>query len=107
MPRCASPGRRCCALLDSDDLWEPTFLAEQLAILEARPEIDIVTGNGRLLGGVKHGQLARPYPDARPDPTLASIIADERSVFIMSVFRRTRVPGARWIRRDDAHQRGL
>lgn len=76
------------ALLDSDDLWEPQFLAEQLAILRARPEVDIVTGNGWYLGGLKHGQLARPYPDTRPDPVLASIIGDEWSVFIMSVVRR-------------------
>ena len=76
------------ALLDSDDLWEPAFLAEQLAILKAHPEIDIVTGNGWYLGGVQHGQPTRPFPDSRPRPCLASIIGDEWSVFIMSVFRR-------------------
>jgi glycosyltransferase involved in cell wall biosynthesis len=76
------------ALLDSDDLWEPEFLAEQMAIMQARPEVDIVTGNGWYLAGAKHGQLARPYPDPRPDPDLASIIGDEWSVFIMSVVRR-------------------
>ena len=59
------------ALLDSDDLWEPDFLAEQMAILEARPDVDIVTGNGWYLGGAKHGQLARPFPDPRPAPDLA------------------------------------
>jgi glycosyltransferase involved in cell wall biosynthesis len=76
------------ALLDSDDIWEPTFLAEQVAILEARPDVDIVTGNGWYLDGPRDGQLARPFPDPRPDPQLASIIGDEWSVFIMSVFRR-------------------
>ena len=76
------------ALLDSDDVWEPQFLEAQLAILEARPEVDIVTGNGWYLGGPHHAQLARPYPDDRPDPGLASILADEWSVFIMSVIRR-------------------
>jgi glycosyltransferase involved in cell wall biosynthesis len=76
------------ALLDSDDLWEPDFLDEQLAILRAHPEVDIVTGNGWCLGGAKHGQLARPFPDPRPEPNLASIIGDEWSVFIMSVVRR-------------------
>jgi glycosyltransferase involved in cell wall biosynthesis len=76
------------ALLDSDDLWEPAFLEEQLVILDARPDVDIVTGNGRYLGGPADGQPARPYPDARPAPDLASIIEDERAVFIMSVFRR-------------------
>lgn len=76
------------ALLDSDDVWEPQFLEAQMAILEARPEVDIVTGNGWYLNGPNHGQLARPFPDARRDPDLTSIIADEWSVFIMSVFRR-------------------
>jgi len=76
------------ALLDSDDLWDPQFLEAQIALLETRPGVDIVTGNGCYLGGPKHGQVARPYPDPRPDPDLASIIGDEWSVFIMSVFRR-------------------
>jgi glycosyltransferase involved in cell wall biosynthesis len=76
------------ALLDSDDLWDPAFLEQQIAILEARPDVDIVTGNGWYLGGPNSGQLARPYPDSRPDPDLAGIIGDEWSVFIMSVFRR-------------------
>jgi glycosyltransferase involved in cell wall biosynthesis len=76
------------ALLDSDDLWEPEFLAAQVAILESRPEVDIVTGNGWYLGGVRHGHLARPSPDPRPDPDLSSVIGDEWAVFIMSVFRR-------------------
>ena len=76
------------ALLDSDDLWEPEFLAQQLAVMHLRPDVDIVTGNGWYLGGAHHGQLARPYPDTRPDPVLASIIGDEWSVFIMSVVRR-------------------
>jgi glycosyltransferase involved in cell wall biosynthesis len=76
------------ALLDSDDLWAPEFLAEQLAIMAARPEVDIVTGNAWVLGGTNDGRLARPYPEPRPDPDLASIIGDEWSVFIMSVIRR-------------------
>jgi glycosyltransferase involved in cell wall biosynthesis len=77
------------ALLDSDDLWEPDFLADQIAILRTRPDVHVVTGNGWMLGGAEHGELARPCPDARPAPDLASILGDERAVFIMSVFRRT------------------
>lgn len=76
------------ALLDSDDVWLPEFLEQQVTILRSRPEVDIVTGNGRCLGGPHDGRLARPCPDPRPVPDLASIIGDERSVFIMSVFRR-------------------
>jgi glycosyltransferase involved in cell wall biosynthesis len=76
------------ALLDSDDLWEPEFLAEQIAILRDRPDVDVVTGNGWMLGGTLHGELARPCPDPRPEPDLTVILGDEQSVFIMSVFRR-------------------
>ncbi|CAN5659963.1 hypothetical protein BH23ACI1_BH23ACI1_01340 [soil metagenome] len=76
------------AILDSDDLWHPEYLEAQLAILEARPEIDVVTGNAWFLGSRLDGQPARPCPDERPDPTLATILDDEAAVFIMSVFRR-------------------
>jgi glycosyltransferase involved in cell wall biosynthesis len=76
------------AILDSDDLWDPTYLASQMRILDRNPGIDIVTGNALFLGGPFDGQPARPFPDTRPDPDLASIIADETAVFIMSVFRR-------------------
>jgi glycosyltransferase involved in cell wall biosynthesis len=76
------------ALLDSDDLWEPDYLAAQLAVLDARPDVDLVTSNAWYLGSRLDGQLARPHPDPRPEPTLESIIADETAVFIMTVFRR-------------------
>jgi glycosyltransferase involved in cell wall biosynthesis len=76
------------AILDSDDLWEPTYLHAQLAIFAAHPEVDIVTGNGWFLGGRLHGQPARPSPDPRPQPTLAGILADETSIFILSIMRR-------------------
>ena len=76
------------AILDSDDLWEPIYLAEQLAVFARQPEIDIVTSNGWYLGSRQNGHLARPFPDARPQPTLQTILADETSIFIMSMFRR-------------------
>ena len=76
------------ALLDGDDLWDPQFLEAQISVLEAHPEIDIVTANAWNLGGRRDGQPARPWPDTRPHPDLFEMIADEESVFIMSVFRR-------------------
>jgi glycosyltransferase involved in cell wall biosynthesis len=76
------------AILDGDDVWLPGYLERQLAILEAHPEVDIVTGNGWFLEGPFDGQPARPWPDRRRVPTLARILRDETAVFIMSVFRR-------------------
>ena len=79
---------RIIAILDSDDLWEPEYLAAQVGVLDAHPDIDVVTGNAWFLGSRLNGMPARPWPDARPDPDLATILSDETAVFIMSVFRR-------------------
>jgi glycosyltransferase involved in cell wall biosynthesis len=76
------------ALLDGDDLWEPGFLAAQVENLRARADIDIVTGNAWFLGSSRHGQPVRPFPDHRPTPDLAAILADEQAIFVMSVMRR-------------------
>jgi len=76
------------ALLDSDDIWEREFLARQMVRFGAHPEVDLVSGNARYLGSRRHGQTIGPWPDTRPPITLATIISDERAVFIMTVFRR-------------------
>jgi glycosyltransferase involved in cell wall biosynthesis len=76
------------AFLDSDDLWHAGFLEAQIGLLESRPDIDVVTGNAFVLGGPRDGQPARPFPDPRPHPTTADMIADETAVFIMCAFRR-------------------
>jgi glycosyltransferase involved in cell wall biosynthesis len=76
------------AILDGDDIWLPEYLESQLSVLRARPDVDIVTGNGFNLGGPNDGETTRPYPDARPQPTLVDIVADEQAIFIMSGFRR-------------------
>jgi glycosyltransferase involved in cell wall biosynthesis len=79
---------RIFALLDSDDEWAPAFLAEQLRILDAEPDVEIVTGNAYNRGGREDGRTARPFPDPRPAPGLLEILADETAVFVMAVFRR-------------------
>ena len=76
------------ALLDGDDTWDPEFLESQISVLQAHPEVDVVTANARNLGGNRDGEPARPWPDARPHPDLLGMIADEQAIFIMSVFRR-------------------
>src|ERR1044072_3761999 len=76
------------ALLDSDDIWEREFLARQMALFEAHPHVDLVSGNGRYLGSRRHGQPVGPWPDTRPPLGLATIISDEQAVFVMTVCRR-------------------
>jgi glycosyltransferase involved in cell wall biosynthesis len=76
------------AILDSDDLWKPSFLAAQVALLQQHPDIDVVTGNAWNLGSWRDGSPLRPHPDHRPQPSLVEILGDEEAVFIMCVIRR-------------------
>jgi glycosyltransferase involved in cell wall biosynthesis len=82
---------RLFAFLDSDDEWDETFLSELVAILDARPDVDVVIGNARIRGGIRHGQPARPIRGEGQPITLAEILANETALFIMSVFRREAV----------------
>jgi glycosyltransferase involved in cell wall biosynthesis len=79
---------RLFAFLDSDDEWDDTFLAEHVAVLSARPDVDVVIGNARNRGGARHGRPARLVRGDGLPITLAEILADETSLFIMVVFRR-------------------
>jgi glycosyltransferase involved in cell wall biosynthesis len=76
------------AFLDSDDEWDDTFLAEHVAVLLSRPDIDVVVGNARNRGGSRDGLPSRPVRGDGVPITLAEILADETCLFIMSVFRR-------------------
>jgi glycosyltransferase involved in cell wall biosynthesis len=76
------------AFLDSDDEWDAAFLAEQVAMLEARPDVDVVVGNALNRGGARDGQPSRPVRRHGHLITLAEILGDENSLFIMAVFRR-------------------
>ncbi|HZT75625.1 MAG TPA: glycosyltransferase family A protein [Vicinamibacterales bacterium] len=76
------------AFLDSDDEWDDTFLDEHVRVLLARPDVDVVIGNARNRGGARDGQPCRPRRRDGQLVTLAEILADETSLFIMAVFRR-------------------
>jgi len=80
---------RLFAFLDSDDEWDAEFLAEHVAILDARPDVDVLVGNARNRGGARHGRPSRPVEDDGAPITLAKMLGDEEALFIMTVFRRT------------------
>jgi glycosyltransferase involved in cell wall biosynthesis len=74
--------------LDSDDRWSPEFLAAQLAIFAEHADTGLVTATGVYEGGPFDGQPTRPLVGGIRVLPLAELIANESSVFIMTVFRR-------------------
>jgi glycosyltransferase involved in cell wall biosynthesis len=76
------------ALLDSDDIWMPTYLQEQLRVLEASPGAGVVSANALNLGGRFDGLPLRRVPPGVHTISLRSLIEVENSVCIMSIFRR-------------------
>ena len=77
------------ALLDGDDIWDPGFLEQQMAVFRAAAG-SIHRDRQRIcLGSWRDGQPAQPYPDVRPEPTLLTVLEDEQAIFVMSVFRRS------------------
>jgi hypothetical protein len=76
------------ALLDSDDIWEPTFLAAQMDVFDRLPGVDVVSGNAFNLGGELDGlPLSSIASDCRPI-RLIDMLERENTVCIMSVLRR-------------------
>lgn len=75
------------ALLDSDDVWAPSFLQEQIALLQAHPDFDIASANALNAGGPLDGQPLKPAGGAPHEITLIDMIRAENAVSIMTVFR--------------------
>jgi GT2 family glycosyltransferase len=76
------------ALLDSDDLWEPSYLAEQVSLLE-RSSADVVTSNAYNLGGALDGRPMAPVTASCRTISFLDMLAHEDAVCIHSVLRRT------------------
>ena len=78
------------ALLDSDDLWTPEYLAEQMRVFASvRPDVAIVSANALNLGGQLDGTLWRRVAPGLYPIDLLTLIRVEDSVCILSVFRRS------------------
>ncbi len=79
---------RFVALLDSDDVWMPAYLEQQLAMLGRFADQAIVTSNAINRGGPRDGTPLWPVTAGYRKLTPRDLILEENSVCIMSVFRR-------------------
>jgi glycosyltransferase involved in cell wall biosynthesis len=81
---------RYIALLDGDDVWFPTYLADQLALLERFPEIAILGANALNLGGVCNDDPLLPLGHGEPIRHLGllALVRAEDSMSILAVLRR-------------------
>lgn len=77
------------ALLDSDDVWFPYHLEEQLKVLRQRPELGVLSANALNFGGPRHGLplLSARYLDIRR-VSLRQLVETEDLMSIQAVFRR-------------------
>ena len=81
------------ALLDSDDVWDPRYLSEQLALLRKQPEISIVSANVVSRGGPLDGTPFWPITSGTHELRTDEPIAHENAVSVFAVFRRTIIEG--------------
>jgi glycosyltransferase involved in cell wall biosynthesis len=83
---------RYVALLDSDDTWEPDYLAVQVAALEADPTLAVVYPNALITGD--HPHAGRTYRDVCPSSgpvTFDAVLTQRCQVFISALIRRTAI----------------
>jgi hypothetical protein len=76
------------ALIDSDDVWMPEYLAFQIAQLDANPQADIVYPNAVFFGDGENGRkLSRELMSPIREVTFTSLVTEECSV-VTSVLAR-------------------
>jgi glycosyltransferase involved in cell wall biosynthesis len=76
------------AFLDSDDVWQPGFLAAQMAVFDRFPDAAVVTSNAYNLGGAFDGRPLQPVDGGTRRVSLLDMLQQEDLICIMSVFRR-------------------
>ncbi len=79
---------RFVALLDSDDVWMPGYLEEQVRLAERCPDAGVVTANAINRGGDFDGRPLWPATAGLRRLTLHDLVVEENAVCIMSLFRR-------------------
>ena len=67
------------AFLDGDDLWEPDYLARQIALLQSRPGLDMVFCDARLFGDTPAaGQaMMELYPPKAGEVSFETLVAGD------------------------------
>ncbi|HEY7912328.1 MAG TPA: glycosyltransferase family A protein [Blastocatellia bacterium] len=80
---------RYIALLDSDDIWEPEYLAVQVEALEREPGLDVVFPNALIFGDSPHA--GKKYQDVNPaegDVTFERLVTQKCYVWVGVTARR-------------------
>jgi glycosyltransferase involved in cell wall biosynthesis len=97
------------AFLDSDDVWLPRYLDEQMRRLRADPAIDLMYSDGVIVGAPLDGMSLMSVTPSHPIVTVERLIAEECTVLTScTVARRTALVDAglfdeRFRRSEDAH----
>lgn len=76
------------ALLDSDDIWEPDYLENQVSFLLANPQFDLVYGDAMFFGSELSGKRFMELNDSHGQVTFRSLISRECNVMVSVLARR-------------------
>ena len=80
------------ALLDSDDMWEPNYLAVQIAALERDPTIDVIYPNALVFGDAP--EAGRTFMEICPsagEVTFEALVTARCTVMVSALVRRETV----------------
>ena len=79
------------ALLDSDDVWLPEYLTEQMAMLRANPSLDLVYANTRYVGDTPlAGKTSMGIKPSLKPVTFEGLVAGDCTIVTSSVVARRR-----------------
>jgi glycosyltransferase involved in cell wall biosynthesis len=85
------------ALLDSDDVWEPNYLEDQVRFLRNRPEVDVVHPNATFIGdSALAGRLFTDLCPAGSDTSFHTVVSGQCYIFVGVTARKDRVTRNGW-----------